>query len=442
MPAPRHRTSPFRAILRIAKKELLASLRDRQTAIYTFVLPICLYPVIFWVAIQGALLFQGRREHTTVSIGLARAADAVIPEGLPAALAGPLPADPEGSGQPIRVIEVDVREEPATHAEAEAWALREGSSDADALDAVLFLAAGDEARAELFYDSTESRATVARARIEERLPPFAQSLRAQRAIELSVAPDRLDPIAIEMHDVAPSRDRGAVALSMMLPMLLVIMAVMGAFFPAVDLTAGEKERGTAETTMLLPVPRAAIHEGKILAVCATAVIACFLNLLAIGLSADHLLASLGSAIDFRIELPVTALLAVAPLALLFAFFVSAVLTGVAGLAASFKEGQAMLGPTQMLFILPAVAGIMPGLELSPAMAFVPVLNVVLAFKAMLVGKALYLEYALTAGALLAYALAAIAFAVRLLSRESVALSGKTLPLTNVLRLLRSGGAHR
>jgi len=119
-----------------------------------------------------------------------------------------------------------------------------------------------------------------------------------------------------------------------------------------------------------------------------------------------------------------------------------VLTGVAGLAASFKEGQALLGPVQMVFILPAMAGALPGLELTPAMAFVPVLNVVLAFRSMLLGEALYLEYVLTAGALLVYAIIAIRLAVRLLSREAVSLAGETLPLRKLFALMRSTGGTR
>ena len=54
------RTSNAAAILAVARKELLSSLRDRQTAIYTVVLPICLYPVLFWAMLQGYLVVQGQ----------------------------------------------------------------------------------------------------------------------------------------------------------------------------------------------------------------------------------------------------------------------------------------------------------------------------------------------------------------------------------------------
>jgi sodium transport system permease protein len=210
---------------------------------------------------------------------------------------------------------------------------------------------------------------------------------------------------------------------------------MGAFFPAVDLTAGEKERSTAETTLLLPVSRMAVLHGKILAVCFSAVLATALNLTALGLSVSHLLGMLGGdSLPAMTGFPLLALVAVAPLALLFSFFVSSVLTGVAALAKNFEEGQALLGPVQILFIVPALVGVIPGVQLTVPLCFVPVVNVSLAFRSMLLGQGQSGEYALVALALLLYGLLSTRLAVKLLSRESARLG--TLSLSNLLGALR------
>jgi len=445
----RRRLSDLRAILQITGKELRSSLRDRQTAIYTLVLPICLYPVVFWIMIQGALLVQGQRERTSVEVGVAAMRPAILPEGLAGALEQ---RDPEGDLPKVHVLEVTPEPSPLVTSQARDWMTGErpppAGTGASHPDAVLYLPTptedigGDPPRATIYFDSTESHSEIARTRIEERLPAFSARLRGISARDAGNDPQELEPLAVERHNIAPQRDTGALILSSMLPILLVVMTVMGAFFPAVDLTAGEKERGTAETTMLLPVPRTTIIQGKILAVCTTAVVATFLNLLAIGLSAEHLLAMLSASVDVRVVPPFLALLTVTPLALLFAFFVSAVLTGVASLAATFKEGQALLGPTQILFILPAMVGVMPGLELNLGWAFVPVVNVVLAFRAMLVSKPLYLEYVVTSGALLFYAWISIRVSARLLSREAVLMAGSTLPVKRLLAILRGAGGTR
>ena len=140
----------------------------------------------------------------------------------------------------------------------------------------------------IYYDSTNSRSEIARERSGSALVRWADDLRSGAAEARDIDPDALDPILVSSNSIAEKKDEGALMLSLMLPMLLVIMSVLGAFFPAVDLTAGEKERGTAETTLLLPVPRTATHLGKILAVSAAAMIATALNLLALGLSLIHI----------------------------------------------------------------------------------------------------------------------------------------------------------
>jgi ABC-type Na+ efflux pump permease subunit len=301
------------------------------------------------------------------------------------------------------------------------------ASDALQADAVLHLRAPPAADApaegggaQLYFDSTLPRSELARARVEERLPRYADELRRARAEALARDPAVLEPLRVEPPvDVSAGEDRGAYLLSLLLPMLLVVMTVMGAFYPAVDLTAGERERRTEETTLLLPVPRLAVQQGKILAVCAAALLATALNLLAIALSAGHLVGMARLSEGVKFDLPVGALFALAPLALLFALFVSAVLTGVASFARTFQEGQALLGPVQMVFILPALVGAVPGIELQPALALVPVLNVVLAFRGLLLGEAQPLFYTLTACSLLACAALASWIALRALSREPV-----------------------
>lgn len=457
-------TGMLSGALGVARKELLEALRDKQTVLYTVVLPICMYPIMFWAMIQAFLVVQGLEERTEVRVGLAAAVAPAQSE------AGTLPEldrlfDLRQAIDPREVPrEVGATEEPPVNPVrlvsapdpgaldpegAKAWALdQDGAPDGERLDAVLYLPETakptgseiEQATAQVFYDGARSRSKLARKRIEQRLESKASDLRREAARDRDLSPGLLRPVTVTAHDTAPGPGKGALLLSTILPLLLVTMAVMGAFFPAVDLTAGEKERGTAETTMLLPLPRTAVLLGKVLATCLLAVIATTLNLFAIALSAEHLLSTLAQGTSLEIPLPLGALATILPLALLFAFFTAAILTAIAGLARSFKEGQALLGPAQMLFIVPAMIGIVPGIELNLGWALVPVVNVVLACKALLVDKHLPLEYLTVAAAQLAYAGLAVVFAVRLLSREAVALSGETLSLRRLFSLLRSRGS--
>lgn len=420
------------AAFAVARKELGESFRDRQTLLYTFVLPLCMYPVLFWVMVQGVLVVQGQKMARDVRVGIVAQAD-----DAEAARAAVEVHKEDGGDVDASILDPDTPDDPASLRELVA------SEADDAPDVILFLPAerSEETPAALYYDSTDSRSGIARGRVADSLRRWSRELRKTAAEDRDIDPDVLDPIIVKSESVSASaaKDIGKKALSVMLPLLLVVMCVLGAFFPAVDLTAGEKERKTAETTMLLPIPRLGLHLGKILAVCTTSMIATTLNLIALGLTAGHLLAQVASMAGgkIEIELPIGALLAIAPFAVLFAFFVSAALTGIASLAASFKEGQAMLGPAQMLFIFPGMATTIPGLELDGTTAWIPVVNVAMAFRGLLVGDVDTVPLIICAFALTAAAALAIWFTVRILSNEEVALSGETLSMRRILGLLRA-----
>jgi len=221
------------------------------------------------------------------------------------------------------------------------------------------------------------------------------------------------------------------------------MAALGAFYPAVDATAGEKERKTAETTLLAPTPRWTTLLGKVLAVTCAAVVATALNLLGMGLAAEHLVAQLAGSTGFSIEIPWSSFLAIAPICLIFLFFLSSLLVAVASLANTFKQGQSLLGVMQQFIILPAVVAILPGLQLTVGIAWIPVVQTVLAFKAVLQtdgteGGAGLLAFVVVGASQLLYAALALWISLRLSSRESLLSEGASL--RRVFSLLRSRGS--
>jgi ABC-2 type transport system permease protein/sodium transport system permease protein len=421
------------ATLRVAAKELRETLRDRQTAFTTLVLPICMYPVLFWVMVQGFLVLQGQKERTEVRVGVINQES--VPEDLLRALDRGQDKDEEY--QANRLVLVDLgAQEGVPRAELLEPQREDTSPDDPPLAGVLSFA---PLGVQLHVNRSEPKGELTEGRITSRLAKHVNQLREQAAQAGGYSPTALEPLRLERTDVGPESDKGALILAMLLPMLLVTMCVMGAFFPAVDLSAGERERGTAETTLLLPIPRLWVLQGKVLAVASLAMIATSFNLVALGISAEGLLATLLRGSSITINLPWQALLAIAPLTLLFALFAGATLTAISGLARNFKEAQAMLGPVQLLFIMPAIAGIMPGIDLTPGLALVPVLNMTLAAKSMLLGKILPLEYTLVAVSLLISGWLALNLAVRLLSREAFATSSATIPLRKLVSFLRSDG---
>jgi len=409
----------IQTVLRIAGKELRSALRDRQTVIYTVVLPLALYPALFWVMLQGFTFIQGRDEVTEVRVEVVGPGSVDRPE-LFAAL-----RTPQDEGMtPGPVALVTSSRELLTGAPGLEEA-RARLADEDAPDALLVLGAETTT---VFHSSTHSRSQLALKRIRQRLERFGEHLRIEAVDRSGGDAASLKAFDVEPKNLATELGVGAYILSFILPMTFVIMAVMGAFYPAVDATAGEKERGTAETTLLLPVPRVAIQLGKVLSVTAGSLVATVLNLIGLALAAEHLLAGLD---DVSIQIPWLALLAALPLCSAFLFTTSAIMVALASFTETFKQGQALLGGVQLLFIFPAVIAIMPGIALTPELALVPVVQTVLGFKAILqsVGSDTgvpFFVYALVFCSQLVYAVLAVWISVRLSSREALQTSGASL----------------
>ena len=393
----------------------MAAFRDRQTLVYALVLPVVLYPAIFWALIQGATVIQGLDEATRVRVEVAGDAPPHWITSLQAAAEGEeleltITAGPLNAAQAASHLHSNSDSEPARSRPSQ--------------DAVLVL--GTE-NSELFYDATRSSSRLAAERVRKRVEELASELRDAAVRAEQREPESLVPFRLQTANVAGQRDLGAYLLSFILPMTFVIMAVLGALYPAVDLTAGEKERGTAETTLLLPVPRLGVQLGKILAVATAAALATTLNLGGMALAAENLLAGFRG---LDIEVPWLELLIALPFCAAFLFGTSAILLAAASTTQTFKQGQSLLGIVQTLFMLPAVVAVMPGRELSQQTALVPVVQTAQAFKAILQGAAtspadpqrplLLVVFV----AQLVYALLAVALCVRLAGREKVALPAR------------------
>jgi len=319
------------------------------------VLPICMYPVLFWAILQGVMVVEGLQDQTETTLGIAAAEvpaqdHVTATEGLIQTLSPPSEDPDAPAANSMKLLWAP---EPMDMEQAQKWLTEDSGEETDDAsetpDAVLFL---DPLT--ILHLSTNSTSGIASKRARSRLAAHASTLRQEAADRAGLEAADLDPISVSTVDLAERGAKGAVVLASLLPLLLVVMAVMGSFFPAVDLTAGEKERGTAETTLLIPLARSSIITGKVLAVGALAMTATALSLFALSLSAEHLLSGLPVDVDISISIPTIAVIGAIPLAFFFSLFVSAVLTACASLAATFKEGQALLGPVQMVFILPAM----------------------------------------------------------------------------------------
>jgi ABC-type Na+ efflux pump permease subunit len=253
--------------------------------------------------------------------------------------------------------------------------------------------------------SLESRCTAANTTILE--------------ARLRMAGFRPRPIPVEVLRMPLGRStKPPDALLFLVPLVLILMTITGAVYPAIDLTAGERERGTLEVLVAAPVPRLSLLLAKYIAVVTVALLTAVVNLtgmlLALWFSGKWPDAFPNGGLTPIVVLEVLALL------LLFATFFSGVLLALTSFARSFKEAQAYLIPLMLASLAPGLAGILnPTLSLTGSLAVVPLLNIVLLARDVFQGQANLVPGVIVVGTTLAYALAAVALAAQVFGAEAV-----------------------
>lgn len=207
------------------------------------------------------------------------------------------------------------------------------------------------------------------------------------------------------------------SLATLVPLVLTLMTVTGAVYPAIDLTAGERERGTMEALIAAPISRREVLVAKYVAVVSVALLTAVVNVLAMiatayGAGMEKTL--FGSAgLSLLLVAQIFTLLGV------FAGFFAAVILAITSIARSFKEAQAYLIPVMLLAMGPGVLALMPGLELTPALALTPLVNIVILTRDLLDGNARGALALMALGSSVGYAGIALTIAARIFGTDAV-----------------------
>jgi sodium transport system permease protein len=234
------------------------------------------------------------------------------------------------------------------------------------------------------------------------------------AVGIKQSAEPLHPVPEPLTESGGGHSR---IFAVIVPLVLILMTITGAVYPAIDLTAGERERGTLEILIAAPVPRWALLGAKYVAVVTVAVLTALVNLGAMTLT----LWASGLARAFFDENTLSPWLLpeIFGLLLLLAAFFSGVLLALTSFARSFKEAQAYLIPLMLASLLPGMIGLLPGLRLEGPLAVAPLVNIVLLARDLLDGRANPLAAATVVLTTLLYAIAAVAVAARTFGAEAV-----------------------
>jgi sodium transport system permease protein len=262
-------------------------------------------------------------------------------------------------------------------------------------------------------------------RVKELAKEYSDVLQAQKlnsfGIDVSAQKAILNPIDVVKVDTADKRENLGEKIGGFLPYLLVPLVLMGATYPAIDLGAGEKERGTLETLLLTPITRTELVLGKFVTLLATSIASTTITVLSMGVWIS--LAIAFADLDFIkaafSTLGVTDLLMIFVLLLPLAAIFSALALAISIYARTFKEAQNYMTPLSMGVIFPVIIALMPNMELTVKTAFIPVTNVALAIKEIVKGTVDYTMVGLIFLATVLIAGALLAFCVKWFNREDV-----------------------
>ena len=392
----------------VYRKELTEALRDRRTLITTFLVPLLMIPVlgVGFTVVMSAVIGSAKKEKPRVMIVGGMDSPSLTAALREYAKINVIPTAPDWKN---RIVEKEIRA---------AVEIPNGFEEE--------LAKGQAGTVKIDVYGGELKSELAAENIESFLKEYRDGIATQRLAANHLPTDLLKLFQVKRQNIAsPEKEAGAV-LGGIIAYVLIIMCLNGAMHPAIDLTAGEKERGTMETILSSPVSRTHLVLGKFLLVLTASLVTAALLMISMGMSfsileKSHTLDQMAEEGEPppQLTLGPAAIASVFIMAIPLAVLFSAVLITISLFAKSYKEAQSYISPLMFLVVIPAVAAMLPGVDLTPKLAIVPLLNVSLLCKELVTGEYHWNYIVLIFVSTCVYAAAALYLAVKMFQRESV-----------------------
>lgn len=354
-------------VKQIFKKEMIDILRDKKTIFMMIILPLLLYPILMVGASSIMSMSINKMEQTTVNIAFNNnPSDNLI---------NILNKTNEDDEAKVNIIKVDDYKE---------------ALDNETLDAYVEINENNDIQSyKIYTNSSKNNSYTAEKRIKEALDEYKEEI-----VEMNLAQEGLDaqktlePITYETLDIAKNEEIAGNILGQILPFILIIGVLLGSIYPAIDVMAGEKERGTLETLFTLPISNLELVMGKYMAVSFCAVVTAFLNIISILISIGFMTLTAGIANEMGMpKFDFTQMIFPGIITMicigLFAMVVSAISMCVCSLAKSFKDAQNYITPVMLIIMIPSYVSMIPNIELDGFTSTIPVVNISLLIKSVL-----------------------------------------------------------
>lgn len=397
----------------LVKKEMLDVFRDKKTMVMMVLVPVILYPLIFVGAMQFMSFISSSMETQNYRISVdAKDGDAFIHK---------LTEQPAGEERSRKETEA------ITIIDAAAVPDYETALNEESIDVYVSgqLREG-KMQYDVYYLSSVTNSAYAANIVMEAFDELKEEMTRQKIQEAGMdLHEILEPIAYEKKDTASNEQSLGSIMGSILPFMLIISLLMGTMYPAIDTTAGERERGTLETILTLPVTNRQLIVSKFITVALIGMISALLNILSMGGIALYMYAIMDMQTDmgtFDMEKFAPAVLVCMLSVFAFSLFISAVTMCVTSFAKSYKEANNYITPLMLVVMFIGYIGFIPNLELTQSMAMMPVANICLLIKNMLAFKVDYAAIAVVLISNVAYAVIAILFLSKIYDSEAILFS--------------------
>ena len=391
----------FKKVITIYKKEMLDILRDKRTVLSAIVVPIILYPLLM-VGVSSMMSRQEKKlEDQTAIIYI----DNQIKD-----LNSTKIIEHLSEIENIQIMnEVD---DPQM------------LLDENLVKAVLTITDSISAsgyqiiKAKVSFDASNDKAASVYTQISKSLAEAKEEIVSERLQAIEIDSEILDAVDVIKDNIAPPEQMFGFFIGKILPYLLIMLTISGGAAVASDLVAGEKERGTLETILVSAAHRNELVFGKYLTIITISFITVFLNLVSMYISIQHMLSQSGLQLD-NINLPLGnfALVLVAMLPLIT--LLSAILLSMSTFSRNIKEAQSYQMPLMLVGMMAAMISMFPAFELNVGMSLIPIVNIALLFKDIMMNNFNLTYFLIVIGSTLVLDVIAVYYSVRLFNNEAI-----------------------
>lgn len=375
------------------RKEMKDIFRDRKSVLMMFFVPVVLYPLIFLVAFFILSMMQTGVSTQVYHIALdgmpdsrmERSIDEIQKKENEKKTTYEVMYFNKDDFDAITTAWTDVKSDIASsYTDPIARALKEES--------IQVYVRYENENYHIYYNSSVTNSAQAARLVESALSDVKYDLVVENLNDKGLDAEKvLNPIKVDDTDTATSEQSLGYFLGTIIPFMMIISLLVGVFTPAIDATSGEKERGTLETLLMMPVSNSQIIVSKFLSVALIGLITTLLSIASMaGLGAYilNLVSSSGvvdmGGIDIGSFLP--AILITIPVLIVLSLFLTAISMCVTCFAKTYKEANTYMSPVMIVVMLTGYIGFIPNLDFDKTMAMIPVANVCLLIKNLLLFK--------------------------------------------------------